>query len=94
MLLVWVLGHPHKKLVGDPLFENTRISRNPLCNSMGNANSLFFFHLGERKGFYTIIKLKQGKIGEDPGNKMKFPFVHFCFDHLLRKIKTFLKFDV
>jgi hypothetical protein len=49
---------------------------------MGNANSLFFFQLGERKGFYTVLKLKQGKIGEDPGNKMKFPFVHLCFNHL------------
>jgi len=58
---------------------------------MGNANSLMFFHLGERKGFYTVLKLKQGKIGEVPGNKMKFPSIHFCFDHL---IQNFLKCDV
>jgi len=59
---------------------------------MGNANSLFFFHLGERKCFYTVLKLKQGKIGEDPGNKMKFPFVHFCFDHLsVRENKDFFE---
>jgi hypothetical protein len=61
---------------------------------MENANSLFFFHLGERKGFYTVLKLKRGKIGEDPGNQMKFPFVHFCSDHLSVKIKIFLKCDV
>jgi hypothetical protein len=54
---------------------------------MRNANSLFFSHLGERKGFYTVLKLKQGKIGEDLGNKMKFPFVHFCFDHLSKENK-------
>jgi hypothetical protein len=58
---------------------------------MGNANSLFFFHLGERKGFYTVLKLKQGKIGEGPGNKMKFPFVRFCFDHLSGKLKIFFE---
>jgi hypothetical protein len=58
---------------------------------MGNANSLFFFHLGERKGVYTVLKLKQGKIGEDPGNKMKFPFVLFCFDHLSGKNKEFFE---
>jgi hypothetical protein len=52
---------------------------------MGNANSLLFFHSGERKGCYTVLKLKQGKIGEDTGNKMKFPFVHFCFDHISGK---------
>jgi hypothetical protein len=58
---------------------------------MGNANSLFFFHLGERKGFYTVLELKQGKISEDPGNKMKFHFVHFCCDHLPGKIKIFFE---
>jgi hypothetical protein len=61
---------------------------------MGNANSLFFSHLRERNGFYTVLKLKQGKIGEDPGNKMKFPFVHFCFNHLSGKMKIFFKCDV
>jgi len=61
---------------------------------MGNANSLLFFHLGERKGFYTVLKLKQGKIAEYSGKKMKFPFVPFCFDHLSGKIQIFLKCDV
>jgi hypothetical protein len=61
---------------------------------MRNANSPFFFHLGERKGFYMVLKLKQGKIGEDPGNKMKFPFVLFCSNHLSGKINIFLKCNV
>jgi hypothetical protein len=61
---------------------------------MGNANSLFFSHLGERNSFYRVFKLEQGKIDDNPGNKMKFPFVHFCFDYLLGKIKIFLKCDV
>jgi len=58
---------------------------------MGNANSLFFLHLGERKGFYTVLKLKRGKIGEDPGNKMKFPFVHFLFRSPFRENKDFFE---
>jgi hypothetical protein len=60
---------------------------------MGNTNSLFFFHLGERKGFYTVLKLKQGKIGADPGNKMKFAFVHFYFHYLSGRINIFSKCD-
>jgi hypothetical protein len=89
MLLVWMLGHPTQETCEGYSVWKSDNSRNPLCNWMGNANSLFFFHLGERKGFYTILQLKQGKIGEDLGNKMKFPFVHFCFNHISGKIIFF-----
>jgi len=58
-----------------------------LCNWMGNANSLFFFHLGKRKCFYTVLKLKQGKIGE----QNEISFCTFLFWSPFRKNKDFFE---
>jgi len=41
----------------------------------------------------TSMILDHRGIGVDPGNKMKFAFVHFCFDYLSGKINIFLKCD-
>jgi hypothetical protein len=94
MLPVWVLGHPTQETRGgSPVWKYENLKESPLQLN-GKCKLPIFFHLGERKGFYTVLKLKQGEIGEDPGNQMKFPFVHFYSDHLSVKIKIFLKCDV
>jgi hypothetical protein len=109
MLPVWVLGHPTQETCGGSsvgkssclpprlgflsVGKSENVKESPLqLNGKFKFPTLFSFR--ERKGFYTVLKLKQGQIGEDPGNKMKFPFVHFCFHHLSGKIKIFLKCDV
>jgi hypothetical protein len=93
MLPVWVLGHPTQETCGGSSVGKSENLKESSLQLNGKCKLPILSSFREMKGFYTKLKLKQGRIGEDPGNKMKFPFVHFCFDHLSGKIKIFFKCD-
>jgi len=88
------VGSPNTRNCGGSSVGKSENLKESSLQLNGKCKFPILFSFRGKEGFLHSIEAEAGENWcRDPGNKMKFASVHFCFDYLSGKIKSFLKCD-